>query len=340
MTFSTDNVRQSDTKFPAVKLAQNEYWRVVIAEPQPTYEWVHTLRKPKLSPIDGKLQVREVTNKDGSKREVTDMDFVGSPRCLGSIDILEDRGIDNDHCPACQAALDYPDFFTRPERRFAVHVLKYSTKSGTSQVAPGPLNLETKVWRMSEARYAKVAQVIEEFGGENPDPTKIDLVLGPCTNAMYQNYEIAGSPQCYVARDEASWARAVETFEGNNAGDLTPYCGRKSDAGQINADIKEIVGRWKSAQAGGAPVEQPDFSNTLAQSGAGLLEGATAKRSEPEPAPTVDLASGLDDTVGGAANDDPPFEEKAEAPAPSAGSSSGKTAVSFADLMGSLPQRS
>lgn len=310
LSFSTDNVRGGDTKFPTVKLGSNEYWRVVIAEAEPTYEWVHTLRKPKLSPVTGRLQMKEITLKDGDKKQIPDMEFVGTPICLGSFDILEDRGVDADHCPVCKAAMDYPDYFSAPERRFAVHVLKYGTQPGGSKVLT-PLNMETKVWRMSENRYAKIVQVIEEFGG---DAQKVDLVLGPCTNATYQNYEIAGSPNCAIMQSEENLKRAIETFQGSNAGDLSAYCGRKAERRFMEQDISEIVGRWQKAQGGGEAPAAPDFSGTLADSGSALLGGSTAV-TPPPAAPTVDL-SALDDTVGTPAASETPAQEPA-APAAS-----------------------
>jgi hypothetical protein len=337
--FASSNVRSSDTKFPAVKLTSGEYWRVVIAEPEPTFEWVHQLRKPKLSPVTGKLQERKITTRDGEERMVPDMEFVGSPICLGNLDALEDRGVDPDHCPVCKAALDYPDFFSGPERRFAVHVLKYGTKPGTPQVSPGPLNLETRVWRMSEARYAKVVSVIEEFA-QDGDPRSVDIVLGPCTNQTYQNYEIAGSPNCVIRQSEENLRRAVETFQGNNAGDLSSYCGRKAERRYVESDIAEIVSRWRKAQGGGEAPAAPDFSGTLAASGAGLLEGSgVAAPAAAAAPPAVDL-SALDDTVGQAApaeespapaQESAPAQQESPAPAESKGSE-----VGFGDLLASL----
>lgn len=333
--FASSNVRSSDTKFPTVKLASGEYWRIVIAEPEPTFEWVHQLRKPKLSPVTGKLQERKITTRDGEERMVPDMEFVGSPICLGNLDALEDRGVDPDHCPVCKAALDYPDFFSGPERRFAVHVLKYGTKPGTPQVSPGPLNLETRVWRMSEARYAKVVQVIEEFA-QDGDPRSVDIVLGPCTNQTYQNYEIAGSPNCVIRQSEENLRRAVETFQGNNAGDLSAYCGRKAERRFVESDIAEIVSRWKKAQGGGEAPAAPDFSGTLAASGAGLLEGsgAAAPAAAPAAPQSLDL-SALDDTVGTAQTEESPAQESTPAPAQESTAPKGPV-QDFGDLLSSL----
>lgn len=338
--FKADNVRSSDTKFPKVKLASGEYWRIVIIEESPTYEWVHQLRKPKLSPVTGLLQEREITTRNGDKLMVPDMEFVGSPICLGNLDALEDRGSDPDHCPVCKAALDYPDFFSAPERRFAVHVLKYGTKPGTPQVSPGPLNLETRVWTMSEARYAKIVQVIEEFAPDG-DPRKVDIVLGPCTNATYQNYEIAGSPNCVILQSEENLRRAMETFAGNNAGDLAAYCGRKAEKRFVESDIAEIISRWRKAQKGGEKPAEPDFSGTLASTGAGLLEGSSGGAPAPQAAaPAVDL-SALDDTVGTAAEAAPEAPAPAQEAAPAQEQAIPTTqntgsAVSFEDLLGSL----
>lgn len=318
ITFSTSNVRSAGNRFPTVKLNSNETWRIVFAEPEATYEWVHVFRKPKLSPINGRLLEREISYKNGDVKMVPDTDFVNDPLCLGNIDTLEDRGVDPDNCPGCRAALDYQDWFNAPERRFAVHVLKYQTHPGSARVVT-PLGLETRVWRLSEKRYALVSERIEEFGG---DPMGVDLILGPCTSQTYQNYEISGTPTCVVRQSEQTQQQAQATFQGNNAGDLSAYCGKRSDARSMQSDIDEVIGRWRAANQAGAPVPPPDFAGTLAETGAALIEPSS--RSQP---PTADL-SALDETVGS----QPP----AEAPAPEKPAAKRGPSVGFGDLMEGL----
>lgn len=328
INFDPKNVRGSDTNFPKVALDQDAVWRVVIAEDSPTYEWVHRLEKPKLSAVTGQLEEREVEFR-GEKKIVPATIFVGSPMCLGNLDALEDRGVDPDNCPVCAAALsEYADYFSKPERKFAVHVLKYGTKSGGSQVVT-PLNLETFVWRMSEKRYGEVVRVIEEFGG---DPMQVDLVLGPCTNKQFQNYKIGGAAKCEIAQSADAQKRAQETFEGNNAGDLSPYCGRRADTKFVEADVREIIALWNKAHSGGSSAPEPDFSESLGDSGAALLEGAPVAQEK-----VAEVS--LDDTVGPPAAE--PVTEPAAAPAAATSAPAEKgPSFDFGDLIGQLGAKS
>lgn len=342
-TFDSSNVRSSGTSFPTLKLVADEIARIVLAEDGPTYEWVHRLNKPKLSPVTGKLITKEITiQRTQEKKTVPDEEFVGTPICLGSDDILQERGSDPDHCPVCQAAMDYPDWFSSPERKFAVHVLKYATQAGTARVVK-PLSLTTLVWRLSEKRYAKVASIVEEFGG---NPMAVDLQLGPCTNANFQNYELAGLPTCAAQASEEDQRRARETYEGNNAGDLSAYCGRKADPRYMRQDVDEIVARWtKVVEAeqrehggGAADPVQPDFSGTLADSGSTLIEGP-AGSGKAAAAPASSLSE-LDDTVGGKTEEED--ETAAAAPTPEATPEPGESTTparsktSFSDLFADL----
>lgn len=305
LTFSSDNVKKSGTDFPRVKLEQGATWRIVVIEKEPTYAWTHRMVKPKFSPVTGRMQMKEITRRSGEKVEVPDLDFVGSPICHGNIDVLDDKGVDPDHCPICREYTKNPEQFSAPERRFAVHVLKYATKAGGAQLA-SPFSVESRVWVMSENRFAKVTQVITEWGG---DPTQVDLVLGPCNNAGFQNYEIAAGQRCEMRSGpdaDDRLRRAVETFRENHVEDLEPYCGRQTELRWINSDIDDIKAAWRKAAGGGTEPAAVDVSNTLDTS---LLDSVGTKSAKE--APTADLSQ-LDDTVGGSGGG---LDEFASAPA-------------------------
>lgn len=329
-TFSTKNVRNSGTQFPQLKLEQQGgYARIKLAEAEPTFEWVHRLQRPKLSPVDGRVLYKTIEVGKGENKEtkeVPDLDFVGTPICLGNDDILEDRGVDPDHCPICKAAMDHPDMFDKPERKWAVHVFRYATKgNGTQPVEP--IQFEVKVWRLSDNRYARVVSVLEEFAAQvDGDPLRVDLTLGPCNNVKFQNYEVQGSPVCALDKNPAKWAEAEETFRSNNAGDLSPYCGRKADPKYIRADIDEIKSKWMAANSGGAKVEEPDLSGTMSSSLLDTTPAVAAPAAAPA-APSVSLDQ-LDSTIGGSAETE--TEEEAPAAAPEAPA---KQTASFSSLM-------
>ena len=309
-TFSTSNVRNSGTSFPTLKLEnQGDYARIKLAEADPTYEWVHTLRKPRLSPVDGRLIMKTIeVGRDGNKekKEVPDLEFVGTPICFGNDDVLSDRGVDPDHCVICKAAMDHPDMFDKPERKWAVHVFRYATKGNGTQ-AVEPLQFEVRVWRMSDNRYARVVSVLEEFAGAEGDPTKVDITLGPCNNVKFQNYEVQGSPRCMLAENPTKWAEAEQTFQGNHVDDLSPYCGRKADARYVKADIEEIVNKWRAAQKGAQPVAEPDFAGTLNSS---MLDQAPSASAPSVPTSSL---SDLDSTVGSSESAPEEKVEKEEA---------------------------
>jgi hypothetical protein len=306
-----------------------EYIRLTLAEPEPSFEWVHQLRKPKLSAVTGKLVYKTIEigptgNKE--KKEVPDLDFVGQPICLGDLDTLEETGVDAAHCPICKAALADPDAFSKPDRKFAVHVFRYACKGNTPQ-PDGSGNVSVLVWRLSEKRYAKVVSVLEEFA-QNGDPMSVDLVLGPCDNVGFQNYNIEGGKLCFLNQDPKDRERATRQFETNNAGDLAPYCGRKADPRYLKSDIEEIQAKWAQANSGGAPVEEPDFEGTLADSGSALLESSTPAKEEAPAAPLTEL----DDTVGASTEETPPAKEQV----PATSGAPAKEKFSFESLMDGL----
>ncbi len=342
-TFAASNVRRSGTDFPTLRLEkQGDHARVKLMESDPTYEWVHTLRKMKLSPVTGRPVMKTIqVGKEGEKedKEVFDLDFVGTPICFGNDDILEDKGVDVDHCPICKAAMDYPDLYdcvAKPERKWAVHVYRYATKGSTTQPID-PLSGEIRVWKMSDNRYARVVSVLEEFAPNvDGDPLRVDLTLGPCNNTKFQNYEVQGSPRCALANSADDWARAESIFASNHVEDLSPYCGRKADPKYVKSDIDEIIAKFKAAQGGGVQVAEPDFSNTLSNS---MLDSRPAAPvAAPAPAAPAASLSELDDTVGS------PASAQEEAPAAEAPVKTEETVPatpqggtpSFASLMDSI----
>lgn len=329
IAFSQDNVKRSGTDFPRVKLDQGATWRIVVIEKEPTYAWTHRMVKPKFSPVTGRMQMKTIERRNGEKLDVPDLDFVGSPVCHGNIDILNDKGVDPDHCPICREYQNNPEQFSAPERRFAVHVLKYATKPGGSALT-SPFSVETRVWVMSENRFAKVTSVISEWGG---DPTAVDLVLGPCNNAGFQNYEIAAGQRCEMRADESRLQRAAETFKENNAGDLEPYCGRVTELRWINNDIDEIKAAWRKAAGGGSAPATVDVSDTLDTS---LLDSVGGGSKAPaKDAPVADLSQ-LDDTVGGADEVAAPVEREPQPAAAKAAPASNGTDLDFDSLLDNI----
>ena len=266
-TFDPGNIRQSATSFPKLKLKKDEKARSVCIEPNPTFEWVHNLQAPKVSSITGKpvFTTKQRKNREtGEKEEYQDydMDWIGSPICLGDPDRLMEKGVDPDNCPACQESTVNENVYG-PQRRFAIHILQYTTKPGSTVIAE-PFSVQTLVWTMNEGRYAKLTQLFQEAGdGQMVDPRTVDLCLGPCESQAYQNYEIHRGNRCEMLIDEDRQRRAILTYQENHAEDLSPYCGRKTEKKWVANDIDKIRERWEMIRRGGAAPAQPNLAQTL-----------------------------------------------------------------------------
>lgn len=310
-TFSTDNVRQSATNFAKLKLEHNEIARIVCIEPGPVFEWVHSINKPKISPVSGKVVMETKKRKNGDEYQDYAMEFLGTPICLGDPDVLEEKGVDALHCPICALSLK-DEAFRGPQRRFAIHVLKYKTKQGKSEIAE-PFSVETLVWVMSDNRFSELAQIFSEWApeGQEPDPRKIDLILGPCNNAGFQNYKINPGQRCEMLQSKERLDRALLTYKENHAPDLSAFCGRVTERRWIDQMIEEVQERYEEIRGGS--VQQPlpaDVSATLDSS---LLDTEVATKPAAESAtefrtPKADAPAGEGDPlnefkVGGSAQD-------------------------------------
>src|SRR5687768_3867077 len=185
MSFTTTNKANDQETFPRLKLAQDESARIAVFE-EPEVGFVHNIRKPKL--VNAVVQYKTVKGKDGSTSQEMDYDFVSNPICLGNFDVLQDRGIDPKNCPACKAASDAPDMFQKPKRRYVLHVFQYNT-NGTTQPTKS-FQGSVKVWAFTDQKFNELIDLIEEAEG---DPSAIDIMLGPCENAMYQKFKMVPS---------------------------------------------------------------------------------------------------------------------------------------------------
>jgi hypothetical protein len=313
-TFGQDKVRASATSFPKIKLALNEIARVVCMEPGPVYEWVHNLQKPKFSAIDGKPKIVWLKKKDSEEQyQDYDMEFVGTPICLGDPDVLDEKGVDPSKCPACKLSVD-EDYVRPPSRRFATHVLQYSTKIGTPNLST-PFSVQTRVWSMSEGRFAQIVQVLSEFStdGSAVDPRKIDLILGACTSANFQNYAIKAARECALIASKENLERGMMTFKENHASDLSAFCGRKSTLQYLTQDLEDITEAWSRIRTGSSlPVPDLDLANTLDSS---LLDSADLPTSKGFTAPPAEEPPGTGSSLnefrpGGSLQDVQPSTEE------------------------------
>jgi hypothetical protein len=266
VTFSTENKKATTNyDYPKLKLKQGESARILLLEDSPVVEYVHTLNKPTI--VGGKPVTIVAERKDGSKYNDFKMDFISRPICLGDETVLDDKGSDPKNCPICALAKENPDAAKAPQRRFAMHVIRYKTKPGGATLVT-PYSVETVVWAFTDRMFGKIVDFKEEWG----DLRKHDLIMGPCTNEMFQQFDISVGSKAAWLEDKARQKLTAETFKENQIEDLSIACGTRKEKRWIDEDIKAIKDAW--AQANDAPAE---IDTTI----------------------SADLDGGLDDLLGG-----------------------------------------
>jgi len=239
MSFKAENKAEDTASFPKLKLDQEESARIACFE-EPEVGFVHNLRAPKL--INGVVQYKVVKTKDGEREEM-DYDFIGNPICLGDFNTLQDRGSDPKNCPACKAASDAPDMFAPPKRRFAMHVFQYQT-NGTKN-ATRNFQGAVKVWAFTDQKFNELIDLMDEAPGG--DITKIDIILGPCENKLFQKFKMVHSGNVKWMESEATQEQFKEIIAENRAKDLEKFLGRSTKKDWLEDDLDKVRARWRVA---------------------------------------------------------------------------------------------
>jgi hypothetical protein len=332
----TSEAKKATTNYdyPKLKLKNGERARILLLE-APVVEYVHTLRAPQL--INGLAVMETKKRRDDSEYQDHKMDFLSRPICLGDEGILDDKGSDAKNCPMCALAKENSDMSQAPQRRFAMHVIRYKTKpNGFEPITP--FSVELLVWSFTDKVFNKIVDFKNEFG----DLRKHDLTLGPCTNEGFQQYDISISAKGAWLEDDARKSLTAETFKNNQIPDLSIACGAKKELKWIEEDLSKIRTNWGIATGlGSAPLDETssvgslsdglgDLMNTKTTTDepwvatpyeetaktAGdlddLLGGVAAVKAAPEAAPAPVETSTDDDLLGGLLDDEP--EEQAPAP--------------------------
>lgn len=318
VAFAAENkVATTNYDYPKLKLKNGERARIIVGLEDPIVEYVHTLRKPQI--INGQPQMFKAERKDGSTYDDYKMDFISRPICLGDATILSDKGSDPKNCPMCKLAQEHPDYTSAPQRRYAMHVIRYRTKGGTTDIQT-PFSVEVLVWSYTDKTFNKIVDFKEEWG----DLRKHDLLLGPCTNETFQQFDITVAAKAAWLEDAERKQLTITTFKENQIPDLTIAAGSVKQKQWVEADIQTILEAWGAVN--GAEVETGDVTG-LDEDLSGLLGGETEKwadgKTEAEvaaekvaPAADADedILAGLDEFAGGAADADE--EEPEVAPEP------------------------
>lgn len=278
--WTPEHKRVTTVEFDRLKLKVGERARIVALE-KPTFTWVHTLRAPKI--VDGRATKVVKKRKDGTEYADWDMDFVGRPQCLGDHGVIADDGLDPKNCPVCARAKESEEVGA-PERRFAMNVIKYNTKTDGTVVSP--FGCSSQVWTFTEGVFNKLYNIAQEYEGL----VGRDLVLGPCEPPeLFQKFALSvGAKNIWEADDKVK-QNVVETHQNNRVEDLEAACGRRSEQRWLKEDVEKIASRWRiahgAADGGHDATEKADIASLK-----GELDNLLAEPPAPAAAPAAKQA--------------------------------------------------
>lgn len=239
---TSDNKAKNNYEFPKLFLDKGERALIVCIEQVPHMEYTHTLRKPQI--IDGKPQYE--TNQRGQKE--MKFDFVGRHVCIGSEDVIAEKGLDAKGCPVCLESTK-SDVVNKPERRFAMHVVRYKTQLGGFKTQD-PFQAELIVWAFGDKIFNQLVDFAEEWG----DLREHDLKLGPCEVKNFQKFEINVANSAAWLQDDSTKELVTKTYKNNQIPDLSVACGRKLSREMIKEDLEKVKEGHRIAS--GKPAEQ------------------------------------------------------------------------------------
>lgn len=244
--------RVTTPDFDRFKLKVGESARVVCMD-KPTFAWTHTLRAPKI--VDGQAKKEIKKRKDGTEYADWVYEFVSRPQCLGDYATIEEEGSDPKNCPVCARAKESEECGV-PERRFAVNLIRYNTKSDGTVISP--FGCSSQVWAFTENNFNKLLGIANEHGGL----VGKDLILGPCQPPEnFQRFDMSAGAKNVWQMDDNVKRTVLETHENNKMDDLESACGRKTEAKWLKRDIETIAENWRIAngkQAGTGTSEKAD----------------------------------------------------------------------------------
>ncbi len=320
--FTTENKKSTTNyAFPKLKLTQGEKARIVIGLEPPVMEYVHTLRKPEI--VNGVPQMETLKRKDGTEYQAHKKDFIGTPLCAGRDEVVGKNGLDKERSPTCKLAAENSDYTDPPKRRYAMHVMRYRTKGNTEVVAT-PFSVELIVWAFTDKVFGKLVDIRNDI--EGGDLRKHDIILGPCTNPGFQQFDI--TPSLKKAEWMADKERAQlfsETWKENQIPDLTVAIGNRKQESWIQQDIETIREAWAEVKAyengGSASSLDTDLGNLLDKDEPAKDDEGWSVEGPDGSEGAADTGSGDDDddllnSIGGIGEDDTDETDVASAEEP------------------------
>ena len=196
VSFTQEFQKPKFNGFEKLKVEKGSTDRVAIVT-APERFYVHQMNMPIVLP-DGEIEQEEMKNAKGEPYLRDKTEFVGAYLCTGKDEnITGPDGFDPENCTLCAAIKEHgADKFRRPEPKFACYVIRYKmNSSGEPQL--DPFQAELLLWVMTQHRFDQIVSIANEHG----DPMKLDLLLGPCKNTLFQAYEIAAGGKCYWRAD-------------------------------------------------------------------------------------------------------------------------------------------
>lgn len=220
--------------FPKLKLKVGEKARVALLE-GPERVYVHQFYEPKI--LNGKGVLVEKKKRDGGTFEAYDEAFVKSFQCLGDEETVFQSGVDVTHCPACKASTQF-DRFRAPQPRYALNVVKYSTKPNGDLA--DPFSVSVLVWVFGPQKFEQIRNLAKE----GYDLKKHDLVLGPCSHEDFQKYDMIVSNKADWTATEATQKLTLDTFRSNRTEDLSKVIAPELDSAMISSYVERIKQKW------------------------------------------------------------------------------------------------
>lgn len=275
MPLSSEHKAKNNYDFPKMFLDFGERARIVLLDPTPLTEYVHTMRAPQLA--NGQ-PVYELDTKTG-KQEMK-YDFIGRHLCLGSFDVIADKGLDVKQCPVCAKSKE-TDAVKAPERRHALNVIRYKTQTGSFAIQD-PYQVELLVWAFADKVHSTLIEKADEWG----DLRERDLNLGPCENKGWQKFDInVASKAEWLQKNPNESIDRIEftkqVFQNNMVADLSIALGRKLSKEQVLEDLSRVLERHNAAfgvaTTVGVTASEVDVSGILDD----VKPGGVAALSEP-----------------------------------------------------------
>ena len=114
-----------------------------------------------------------------------------------------------------------------------------------------------------------------------------DLLLGPCENPVFQQYDIQMSAKAAWIETEPRKKHTAEVWKNNQSPYLDQFIGRKNTLEQMSEDVNRVLLRYKQMQ--GIPSEEPVTSTEDVDALLSEMESSPPADETPVTAPIDDL---------------------------------------------------